>query len=224
MALITRILGIALAGSLAACGPLGEGATSSTLRSAAGSLLGSIDGGDDTAQAPAPAPTALTRADIEAAGADLLLVSLVSRGSVDILSQFSARPGTVTWISTDGVSVTLSDGMIVATRGSGFDLMGADTRAARRSLSAGGTHSRAFDFLTGLDQIETEVYSCTTEFDEAEVITIVERDYATQKWREECSNGQIRFTNLYWTTSDDVIMQSRQYVSLGLGYLVYQRL
>ncbi|WP_375281101.1 YjbF family lipoprotein [Pseudooctadecabacter sp.] len=223
MALISKILGVGLIASLAACGPLGEGVTSSTLKGVAGAVLG----GADTAagqQAASQPQAGLTRAAIEATDADLLLVSLVSRGSVDVMSQIAARSGAVTWISTDGVSVSVSNGMVVGTRGSGFDLMGAETAAARRSLSGGGTHTRSYDVLTGLDQIENSTYACETVFDKSETITIVERDYATQKWKEFCENESVRFTNLYWTTSDGTIVQTRQFISIGLGYLVYQRL
>lgn len=219
--MISRLLCAGVLSGLAACGPLGQGATSSTLKTVAESILS----GEAAANAqPAPQP-ALTRAAIEAADADLLLVSLVSRGSVDLLSPVSTRPGAVTWISSDGVSVSLRDGMVVATRASGFDLMGADTDAARRSLTTGGgSHSRRYDVLTGLDQIETDTYQCDMAFDKAETITIVERDFATRKFRETCKNDRVNFTNLYWVTSNGQIVQTRQFVSIGLGYLVYQRL
>lgn len=208
--------------ALSACGPLGDGVTSSTLKSFAAPVLtlGSSD-----APSPQPAPTAgLTRAAIEAAPSELLLVSLVSRGSVDLLSQVTQTSTTSTWISSDGVSVSLKNGMLVGTRGSGFDLMGADTAAARQSLRGGGTHQRAYDTLENLDKIETATYSCTTRRDSAETITIVERDYAAVKWREDCESSNVRFTNLYWVGRSGEILQSRQFVSVGLGYLVYQRL
>ncbi|SLN35404.1 YjbF family lipoprotein [Pseudooctadecabacter jejudonensis] len=205
---------------LASCGPLGQGVTTSTFTSVAAPLFGTSDNEVEVA-----APQAqLTRAAIEASDAELMLVSLVSRASVDVMTRISTSSRSDTWISTDGVSVTLVDGMIVASRGTGFDLMGADTAAARQSLRRGGSHTRTYDFLDSLDQIVTEQFNCEMTFLEADVITIVERTYSTRKWREDCAGSGVRFANLYWVGPSGQIVQSRQYLSTGIGYIVFQPL
>jgi len=194
--------------------------TTSTLTS----LVSPLTSGGEAAATPAVAQAGLTREAIDATPSELLLVSLVSRGSVDVLAQIADTGKTTTWISSDGVSVTLNDGMVVATRGSGVDLMGADTAAARQSLRGGGTHKRVYDTLDGLGQIQTAIHECSSAILGRETITIVERDFVATKWREDCRGSGLVFANLYWVSDAGEIIQSRQFVSVGLGYLVFQKL
>ncbi|MBT8410780.1 MAG: YjbF family lipoprotein, partial [Octadecabacter sp.] len=129
-----------------------------------------------------------------------------------------------TWLSVDGLSLTLDRGLLVATRGFGDDLMGADVSAALRSLNGGGNHMRTLEFLNGLDQIERPVFECSTRVTGREIITIVERSYATFVLEENCVGENATFKNTYWRDANGVIWQARQWISPLVGYLGYQRL
>lgn len=207
--------------SLTACGPLSEGKTLTGVTSLATSV---VSGGAADAETAASPVSGLTREAIEATPADLLLVSLVSRGSADLMTQIGTNGSTTTWVSTDGAAASFDRGMLIASRGTGFDLMGADVAPALASLGRGGQHQRVYDFLESQDEIRTERYSCEMVRAGPDIITIVERTYATTKWEETCANGRVRFVNLYWVESNGTIRQSRQYLSEGIGYFAYQRL
>lgn len=201
--------------SLAACGPLQQ---ENRARGIVQSLF------QQTEEAAPAAAAALTRAAIEAQQMDLLRVSIISLRSTDLLGKVTTNGNVVTWQSSDGVTLAMDRGLLVGTRGTGFDLMGADVAAARASLAGGGSHTRRLDFMNGLDQIEQMSFQCQTVVAGRETITIVERAYATTRYEETCESTRVRFRNIYWVDAGGVIWQSRQWISEGIGYLGYQRL
>ena len=210
--------------ALAGCGagPLSQNKPIAQIGNAAVGTLVALSGNAPTTQA-ASAP--LTRAAIEAAPGDLLRVSLISFETTDVISQFGTKGTQTTWISADGASITLDRGLLIATRGVGDDLMGAEVSGAAASLlRGGGTHTRTLSFLTGLDQIETVTFQCQTVSTGTDAITIFERTYATTVLEETCQNGSQRFKNTYWRDGSGVVWQARQWISAQSGYLGYQRL
>ena len=211
------IIGLLLAG-LTACGPMQE---SSRLSGAAEGLFARIGGQDSLT---ADAPTALTREQIEAQPVELLRVSFIDFGVTSVLVQSGGSAGMVTWLGADRRSVTFKDGLLVATRGLGDDLMGSDIDAAIASLNGGGNHLRTLDFLNGLNQIERIQFTCTTTKEGTETLTIFEKTYQTDVLEEVCDSEIGGFKNAYWRDGNGVIWQSRQFISVGGGYLGYQRL
>ena len=211
---IMSLMSAVLAG-LAACGPLQQD------RLTFGAVRGIVAGGAD--ESPAPSPP-LTRAFIEAQPVDLLRISIISRGAAGLTSLAGRNGGKVTWIGEEGIGFVFDNGLLIGTRGLGDDLMGADVSGAIRSLNGGGNHLRTLDFMNGLDQIERLTFRCTTAATGSETITIFERSYATTVIEERCRGDIGTFTNTYWRDGSGTIWQSRQWISLDVGYLGYQRL
>ncbi len=216
----------ALALGLAGCtaGPLSEGKPLARLSE----TVSGIATAATAAPAPAPAAAAagggLTRDLIEAAPTNLLRVSLISLSSTDLLTEVGNNAGRTTWMSRDGASFTFQNGLLIASRGIGSDLMGANVSGADGSLARGGSHTRVHDYLTGLDQIEQLTFQCQTIVTDTETITIFERDYVTSVIEETCVSGDLSFKNTYWRDRSGTIWQARQWISAQIGYLGYQRL
>lgn len=203
---------------LAACGPM---QADNRAVAAIKALAGQGGAGDSQASGAAPA---LTRAAVEAQEIDLLRVSIISREATALLGSAATNGTKVTWIAQEGVSLTFDAGLLVASRGFGEDLMGADVSGAKSSLINGGNHLRILDFLNGLDQIERRQFQCETRQNGSETIEILERTYATTIMEETCTSGSGGFKNTYWQDASGVIWQSRQWISDDVGYLGYQRL
>lgn len=215
-------LKIALIAGLTGCGPLSEGRSSVQLKDAALAAVSALTDSESTADA---APDAgLTREAIDAAPVKLLRLSLISGSATGILAEGGRNGSKVTWLSNAGFGFTFDEGLVVATRGTGGDLIGADVSAAIRSLDAGGNHTRTLDFLDSLDQIQQLIVQCQTVITGRETITIFERDYVTSVIEETCAGGDETFKNTYWRDEKGVIWQSRQWISSHAGYLGYQRL
>ncbi|KAG1713781.1 hypothetical protein GQR58_002247 [Nymphon striatum] len=202
----------------ASCGSLQRNSVGLELASG---VFSSVLGSPDSAEGE---NVALTRELIEAQETDLLRVSIISRDATSFLVTGGTNGTKVTWLSPDGLSLTFDRGVLVASRGFGDDLMGADVSDALASMESGGNHLRTLDFLTSLDQIERRDFQCETVVSRSEELTIVERTYQTKVIEESCTDGDFSFQNTYWRDVNGVIWQSRQWISPQTGYLGYQRL
>ena len=217
-----KVFPILALAALASCGPMASNGIGANI---AQGLISRFTGPADSAAATqGGAPTALTREAIEQQDVDMLRVSIISRESTAFVFFGGQNGSKVTWLSIDGLSITLDDGLLVGTRGFGDDLMGADTAAAQVSLNGGGNHLRTLEFLNGLGQLERDVLECSTVVTGRETITIVERSYATTVLEENCTGDNATLKNTYWRDTNGVIWQSRQWVSPLVGYIGYQRL
>ncbi|MEL6958807.1 MAG: YjbF family lipoprotein [Pseudomonadota bacterium] len=166
----------------------------------------------------------VNRAFIEAQPNDLLLVSVISREAVAVVMPGGNNGSKTTWFSPDGISVTFDRGVLVATRGLGQDLMGADASRTLAAFGGGPNYLRTYDFLTGRDQIEQMSFTCSMNPDRSEAVTIYERTYQTTVFEEFCESDEFLIRNVYWRGTDGTIWQSRQWISGEIGYLGYQRL
>ncbi len=227
MTWITGLCGIAIAG-LTACGPLQQNnARTAVALQIFQNLAGKVTGSDSDVVVDSGAgtqPASSMREQIEAVGAPLLRISVISSGITGVVSLAGQNGSKVTWVSDAQTSFTFDDGLAVGTRGFGDDLMGSDVAGVKRSFNGGGSHLRTIDFLNSLAQIERHTYQCQTVQTGRETITIFERAYATNVYEEVCSGDTGDFKNTYWRDSSGVIWQSRQWISAGIGYIGYQRL
>lgn len=206
---------------LAGCGPLSGG--NPLARGIVDAVTGSVETGAPPPP-PASAASGLTREMIEAQPVDLLRVSLVGFGVTSLYGQIGQNGDRITWGASDSSSVTTQGGILIATRGMGNDLLGADVSAVRQVLMRGGSYQRSMSFLDGLGQLDRQIFDCTARLSRSETLTIFDSRYVTTIVEESCANDAHRFSNTYWRDSQGVIWQSRQWISPTAGYLGYQRL
>ena len=130
-----------------------------------------------------------------------------------------------TWRTQAGYTASFRDGMLVATRGLGDDLMAAEAGQVRAALRAGGgTARRVAEFLSDQDQIESMTFDCVIVAAGSETVDLGLRQVPSRKFDETCSNPRLVFTNIYWLDSAVGIVQSRQFVSPTVAYLRSNRL
>lgn len=205
--------------ALTGCGPLNEGNVSRGFLAIVKSRM------NGTGAAATPAPPAMTRAQADANPGAFLLVTAYGGASVASLVKASSNGPRDTWISADSVTVTLENGIIVATRGFPRDLIAADVRGVRQAIAAGrGTASRVHETITDLDQISTELLQCSIVSDGTETIAILGKNSQTTRVRESCRGETLAFTNTYWVDAAGGILRSTQAVSPVTGFLQLDRL
>jgi len=130
-----------------------------------------------------------------------------------------------TWRTQAGYTASFRDGMLVATRGLGDDLMAADAGQVRAALRAGGGSARRVaEFLTDQDGINALTFDCDIVASGTETIDLGLRQVPTRKFDETCTNPRLVFSNIYWLDSAGTILQSRQFVSPTVAYLRSNRL
>ena len=212
MIYLRRLSSMALLGLLAACGPMNDNGLGARAAVAAGAITGLSP--EPAAQAPAFPTAALA----EGPG-NVLMVTLLGRNAVAAMTRTGSNNGVDTWRTAKGMTLSFRDGILVASRGLGEDLMGADVDGVLAAILRGtGTAQRRHSFLDSEDQIQTRDLTCTFTTGAPEVITIATGAVQAAKVTEVCESQAMLFTNLYWL-SDTEIVQSRQVVSVSDGYI-----
>ena len=203
---------------LTSCGPLGRN------NNAIGAVRG-ITGSNAQSESPTTDTFAgWALAGLEEQSSDRLLLNVFESGAATAMVQISTNGSRVTWVSTEGASITIEEGVISATRGFGADLMGLQTPTVGAALQEPSNYIRTHDLLNGLGQIERIDYQCVSSFSKEETLEISDKSYETSAYSEACQGENYSFENTYWLTSDGTFVQSVQWISPELGHIGYQKL
>lgn len=204
---------------LTACGPLAQN------QPLVNAVQGLASAGADIWEQDRDPRETLTRERIDAAANDLLLFAPVDEEVASVFARVAVNADRVTWVSDEGDSLTLRDGIVIATRGLGNDLMGADVAQVYPAIVRGsGRAQRVHDYLGGEDEIIRSIFQCEMATLRTEVIEIFQRQLRTRVVRETCTGNTGSFTNLYWIDAAGAIWQSRQWVSGRVGSVDIQKL
>lgn len=201
-------LGLVLTG----CGPLYDNNLGTRIVETAGQLTG-------LGPEPEKKPPTLSPAVANAAPGDVLLVKIIARNAVAPMTKVAQTGGAITWISPGQVTMSFEDGILVATRGLGDDLMGVDPIDVRAAINAGGgTATRRQSYLTSEDQIATRDLTCEVTNRGPDPIQTVTGERQATKFEEDCKGPALEFKNTYWLAGGEII-RSRQAVSSGEGFI-----
>lgn len=222
-------------------------------------LLGACSGGDEvpalelqivkvvretvaTKAAGKPARPTITRAVLDGLDGALLEATLERRDQLAFLYVNGQRrdddPGLITtWRTGDDVTLSMRNGVLIATRGLGGDILSSavlvagDRPGPARGRAQGGERIltiRAFDNKTVHLVLACEVADLGPA-----TIEIIGLRHATRHLRETCRGGTGRdgtggdgtVVNDYWVDAQaGVVRQSRQWAGPEAGYLRLRRL
>lgn len=184
---------------------------------------------------PSPRPQ-LTRAVLDTIDGEFIEAEIEKNGSFAYLYISAERRGAaagdeggrlLVWRTENDVSLTTRDGVLVATRGLGNDLISSDSGAIRASLAGrrSGQGARR-QVYSALDNKPVPFdFACEIADLGAETIVIVERRHATRKIRETCALADGVVVNDYWIDSRrDTVWQSRQWAGPYIGYIRMRQL
>jgi hypothetical protein len=196
------ILGAALI-ALAACG--NDSSKPKVGATALQRVMDRVKGGRD---APQPTPTAdQLRAAVtpefraQTGNAPLLLASSTRLPVSSIMVMAGENAGVRTYFAPDGISFSLRQGVLIASRGLGTDLMRADVSQVLPRVQAGeGFAVRVHHYLDGENQTVERRFTCSYTTQGAEVV-------------ESCSGGETSFENRYFLNDNGEIAVSIQWVS-----------
>ncbi len=151
----------------------------------------------------------------------LMLALIESTKGVGFLVPTTVNAGQVTWRASDGVALTLQNGVITQTRGLGHDIMSA--QAPRRPLPQ-GHHKRVYFRLDGEGKTVHASFECDWRLVGSENVQIINKSFKTTHYAESCQGDSGKITNNYWVDSAGITRQSRQFVSETVGYVSLQRI
>ena len=167
----------------------------------------------------------LTRAQIDALPAPVLYVAGPAAGVPRVLVEVGRNGSVSTWGDGAGGTVSLSGGVLTATRGLGADLMEADLRGVRPALASGRSgarYARRMGHLAGDGRLRTAAYACLLQAFGAERLALQGLSLPVTKWIETCEGTEHRFANIYWRDARGRIWRSEQWVGPEAGMIVLE--
>ena len=172
----------------------------------------------------------VTRAQLDALDGGALEATIEASGLSAYLSVSGGRDDgatgqVITWRTGDNASLTTRNGVLIATRGLGGDVLSSDVRTSRGQPgpSSGGSHVQ---LIRGGDEDALRMsLICELSDMGPQTIEIVDRRYATRHLQQRCTGGGGAIVNEYWVDrSANVVWQSRQWAGPEIGYLRLRRL
>lgn len=119
----------------------------------------------------------------------------------------SDRQGKKIYQTVDNIALTLDGGIVVATRGLGFDLMDADVRQIHGAIrNGGGRASRVHRYLDGENHTVLRAFDCVIEVQGTSAV-------------EKCYGYDTEFENTYRTNQAGAIVASRQWLGPERGFI-----
>ena len=161
---------------------------------------------------------------LEKDGQPILLVLNPSLKYSDLMAPYGQNAGVQTWSSTSYTTISLRDGLVVATRGFGPDIMSATAPTLATLSAAQGQYRRSYYYLDGADQRQVLTYDCTLSSGGSQAISVLGKSFVTRVVVESCSGGAGSLTNQYWFDPSAHLRQSQQFLAPGLQDLTIQRI
>lgn len=141
-------------------------------------------------------------------GVPVLIVELPKQKVAAVVGEVARNGGVITWWAEDGVGVSTKSGLLLSTRGVGFDLMSSEV-AGPLALITGrknGTALREHRFLDGENQEVLLRFSCTYLSSKSHVV-------------ESCARKDLKIENHYWFDQNGEIWRSKQWAGVRNGYM-----
>jgi hypothetical protein len=200
--------------ALVACGPLAKDNNATKISNAVKGLVNQSDAGG--------VPT-YTFADLAASETPVILAAVPTLGVADIFQKIGGNGGQSTWISSHGMTITLDQGIIVATRGFGEDIYAADNQGLSSAIKRGsGSYERRIEQLTSSDVVSRIDFMCELETVGSDQVTVLDRSFDAVKLQETCRSEEVAFGNFYWVNGAGVVIQSQQWLGSSVGHATTQ--
>ena len=173
---------------------------------------------------PDPALVAAARKQLEQAGVPLYIIQDKDLHLKAFFGKLGQNGDVVTWATTDRLSVSLRNGMVVATRGLGPDIMSSSGPTTAQVARGTGTTHRSYFYLDTADQTLRLDYTCQLSRAGTETITLIGKPFRTRRVDEKCTGSHGSFTNSYWFDTAAKLRQSSQLLAPGIANLLLQRI
>lgn len=176
------------------------------------------------------APQSMSRAEINAhSHLTITEVLIEDRNVIGYVTLEETRrdnyPGRIEiWRTSDDISMTLRNGMLIATRGFGGDILSSTIQPAQSR--PGPAQGELMHQVRALDDREvTLAFGCDVVDLGTETIDVVEHKHATRHIRQSCAASSGQIVNDYWVDArSNMVWQSRQWAGPYIGYLRMRRL
>lgn len=177
--------------------------------------------GGDTAPAPVFTAASVPPELVAQLPRPLMLLEVPTAEGSSALVRVGTNAGDATWRGPNGIGLTLdAQGVVISSRGFGFDLMASDARPTAAALASrqAGTVQRGMVHLDGEGRQVSRSFTCTLQQTGREPVTIAGRARPLDRVTETCTGVDgYAFRNIYWTDPSGRMVQSDQWISSRIG-------
>jgi hypothetical protein len=201
-------LHLALFSWLAACGT-----TENLVGSMTKTALSDLTNGEEKTAPPTmeQVKQALTPELLAQAPGGVIIAYAPKVQAMGILEERGTNGDVTTYATVDNTQISLRNGLLVASRGLGFDLMSADVTGPMHAIQSGGQGTdvvRVQSHLDGENLTKFTTFSCAYSKAPDDAIS------------EKCTSDTYGIENFYWLNSSGDVVKSQQWLSPQIGYVL----
>lgn len=148
----------------------------------------------------------------------LMSVKIPAREAEALLALVTVNQGVETWQTGDDVTISMRNGVVVGTRGLGFDVIGSDVGQTLAALAGrqGGPYAVRRSYLTADNQIERVTATCTMAPADAQGLRV-----------ESCRSPQGDYLSTYKLDATGRVAASSQWIGpqvqdLNISFAIVQ--
>ena len=152
----------------------------------------------------------------------IILISSVNKKSQATLIALGNNEERLTWVSSDGISLSYDGGVLIATRGYSQDLLSLKYEKPKKIFSSNNLqYNKIHRYLNGENRYDDLQFKCTGKKMAPRSIEIVEYSLLVDRYVETCINNYHGYKNeydlLHGTT---VVVRSKQWISPVNSYFL----
>jgi len=152
----------------------------------------------------------------------IILTSSVNKKNQATLVSLGNNDERLTWVSSDGISLSYDNGVLIATRGYSQDLLSLKYEKPKKIFSSNNLqYTKTHRYLSGENRYNELQFKCTGKKVEAQSIEIVEYTLLVDSYMETCINKYHRYKNEYDLLSGTtIVVRSKQWISPVNSYFL----
>ena len=152
----------------------------------------------------------------------IILLSSLDGKNAAILVVLGNYQNKLTWVSSDGISISFEDGILIATRGYSQDLIEARHEDLDKLFTQNILNRfKTYRFLNGKNRYEELKFSCSVKSEQSSNSKILNVTLKTTKFTEFCKSGDTQHSNeFYVLPNTNIVIKSKQWISKANGYVI----
>ena len=154
----------------------------------------------------------------------IILTSSTDKKNQATLVSLGNNEERLTWVSSDGISLSYDDGVLIATRGYSQDLLSISYKKPKKIFSSSYLeYDKTHRYLNGENRYNEIHFKCTGKKMAPRSIEIVEYTLMVDRYVETCVSAKHKYINEYDLLSGTtVVMTSKQWISpINRYFLTY---
>ena len=154
----------------------------------------------------------------------IILTSSTDKKNQATLVSLGNNEERLTWVSSDGISLSYDDGVLIATRGYSQDLLSLRYKKPKKIFSSSYLeYDKTHRYLNGENRYNEISFKCTGKKIVLRSIEILENTLMVDRYVETCVSAKHKYINEYDLLSGTtVVMKSKQWISpINRYFLTY---